>query len=138
MNNFIIRPATNADIPELQCLQRVGDLLTADENVFGPEQFQRYFNDGITLVAEHDNKVIGYILGEYLLGGGVIGWFIVVDVPFRGTKAAKMLITEFKRVAKEHGATWMIAYAVDPTHLAHEKMGAFVEKHTMREVLYRL
>jgi N-acetylglutamate synthase-like GNAT family acetyltransferase len=135
---MMIRKATLDDIPELQRLQVVGDLLTAAGEVWDDEWFAQYINRGITLVAECDSKIIGFILGEYLLLDLVICWLSVVDTEYRNGQAALALLNEFKRTAKDSGAKRIILYAIAKTALLHKRMGAYIEPHDFKEVLYIL
>ena len=138
MNDFIIRKATAKDIPEMQRLQTLGDLLTAADEVFEADWFIPYIKKGITLVATAGGKTIGYIMGEYLVGNGAISWFTVVDTEYRNGMVALGLFNEFKRIAAAHGVTWILSYVLKDTVPLHQRLGAHVEKHDFKEVLYYL
>lgn len=82
---------------------------------------------GWLLVAEHNDKVIGYICGEPLVHSGSMLWYHIVDKKFRGHGVGTMLLDYFEQVLKESGIEWFVAYtSKKKVTEMHQKRGAVV------------
>lgn len=124
-SKITIRPATQSDLVRAEYLFNEPELLLASGKPMPVEYLEVYLDDRCFLVAEDKDEVIGVIFGEYLKGGGVFLWYLIVDKKYRGRGVGTQLLLQFEQKAKANGRAWMILYA--PLH--NEKTKHFYKKH---------
>lgn len=111
-----IRKAANRDVVAVRKIAKVPGLTNPSGEVPRATWFKAQIRAGIFLVAENNKKVVGFVLGEKLLGTAVMIWMIGVTKAFRGAGIGKALMLAFeKECAKLHRDVFVAyAYAKNP------------------------
>ncbi|MCR4263340.1 MAG: GNAT family N-acetyltransferase [Candidatus Roizmanbacteria bacterium] len=106
-----VRPATINDLQ--QCEQLAQDPMLEFPSGGYPDKsyLEKYIDDTYFLVAEDDNRVVGFILGEPLKDNGTGLWFLIVHENYRRKGFAKKLLEEFFSRAKSHERKWIFLTA---------------------------
>jgi GNAT superfamily N-acetyltransferase len=106
-----IRKAQPKDFNDLRKMLRDADLVLLG-NDWSDQDFKNHSGKrGILQVAELDNKVVGFILGEELTGTWVIIHEMVVAKEHRGSRVFFELIKWFDDWLKSNGKTHTLIYA---------------------------
>lgn len=108
-----IRKVKISDFEECIKLLQDENLEGINGEYFKLEWLYDYLEDGLFLVAEEDDKIIGVAFGEYLKTDGVMLWMITVEKNHRNKGIGKLLLKEFENMCIERKRTWIILYATD-------------------------
>ena len=112
MPDIIVRPACEKDFEKIHDLQRESNVLAGGEVIAVDEMHEHVTHkNGIFLVAEAEDEIIGFIFGEKLVAAWVIGSYYAVRNDYRGTDAFRLLGREFLYRAKEIGGKHVFIYA---------------------------
>ncbi|RJO59389.1 N-acetyltransferase [Candidatus Parcubacteria bacterium] len=68
-------------------------------------------NRGIFLVASLNHKIVGFILGEKLIGIAVMVWLMAVEKNLRGQGIGRALVKAFEKTCLQQGRNLFVAYA---------------------------
>lgn len=138
MKDIIIRAATESDFKFVQKLQIDANLIDICTNsVESIECLKEYSEKGIFLIAEKQNVIIGFILGQLLLTKGSLLMYWVVAPEYRNKGIGTILLKRFKTIAKTMGAEWILSNVVDRGIMYHKRNNAVIgKKYT--EILYNL
>ncbi|MDR0319520.1 MAG: hypothetical protein LBH81_02155 [Rickettsiales bacterium] len=121
MQDVIIRKATLSDIPDLLRLQESCELARSDMEAFDEEELADFIEKGITIAAEKQGAgVVGFVMGELMLGGGALCQLEGMDEAHRNGLTARDLFMAFRAEAKARGARWIQLYAKEETAALHK------------------
>ena len=94
----MIRPATKEDLPACEQIGQIKEFKNPYEEYANDAKFmENYLDENFFLVAEDDDEIIGYIIGEELKGKGVMIWYVTVKEKMRGKGVGKKLLLEFEK-----------------------------------------
>ncbi|MBD5388772.1 GNAT family N-acetyltransferase [bacterium] len=102
-----IRRAQDADVKQVMALLHTTNLIDKETPYNSAEYFMQSCRDGVFLVATYDDKIIGMIHGEMLMGRGCVVWYFVVDEKMRGHGIGRQLFGAFETECKSRGASWL-------------------------------
>ena len=83
-------------IPEFSYLHKASD---ADSKKY----LMEFYKKGIILIAEDKNKIVGFIIGEFMLGNFIWIDGLTVRMDYRGKGIGKKLFNKFRDVLKAKG-----------------------------------
>ncbi len=133
---MIIRPMTDQDIPEVLHIGLEVEGFRVSENpedyFWSEAQLRRWVaSEDVLLVAESDDKVVGFVLTAHHRPTGKVTWENQVVLPeYRGQGIAKALIVEMEKRLKDQGATYLhFLTKTDNPHLDYYKK-SFEPGHT--------
>ncbi len=106
---MIIRKAKKEDIESVLKLTKIPefDNPNSSNNMESREYFKEYIKNGIFLVAKKDKETIGFVTGEFMLGGYVYIDALSVNSSLRGKGIGKKLIDSFEKIAKAKGVKYI-------------------------------
>ena len=99
-NNFIVRDFAKRDIPAVIDLEQRNFSDPWSESVFAEELDNP---NGVTLVAEHEGTVIGYINAHHVFENAHINTFCVKETA-RKKGVGTLLLTKLQQIVSEAGA----------------------------------
>ena len=108
-----IRKATMSDVAAIRCIANAPGLTNPGNAGCVPhtEWFKVQVRGGILLVATRKTKVVGFIMGEKLLGTVVMVWMMGVTEKLRGQGIGKALMNAFHHECTKQGKNIFVAYA---------------------------
>ena len=107
-----IRHATLKDCKKCAELSRVPELELPLEKYISEKYFKLFVDeDKMFFVAEDNNKIVGYILGEPMKGRLANLGLLAVDKKFRGKGVGKKLVDAMRKRCDEKGLTYLLLYA---------------------------
>lgn len=111
-----IREAEERDLPRCEELSVIPELEGPEGYHPSAKYFHSFLNRGLFLVAEEENRVVGYIAGEVLNGGDVYINYFVVDEAVRSRGIGNKLLEEFSQRVKKRGSTEIFLFASTDHH----------------------
>lgn len=102
-----IRPATLKDISECEKLAHDPHLRFPTGGYPDANYLKEYISEHFFLVAEQDEKIVGWILGEPLKSLGAALWFFIVDEQNRKRGIGSKLYDEFENHMRQAGREWI-------------------------------
>lgn len=109
---MIIRLAKPKDCKACHELSKIKELEVADGSYISEDYFKKMVDkDEMFFVAEKDNKIIGYLLGEPLKGDMAFLSLLAVDESQRGKGIGKQLLNKFEEQCKNKKLNPIIFYA---------------------------
>ena len=121
---MIIRDALKKDLPECERIIQIPELKFCNNGYPNNYFLHNYLEKDYFLVAEENNKIIGFILGEKLKSDYIIIWYLAVDKNHRGNGIGSRLLDEYEKRAKANGFKW----AMLQSHLDSKKNMEFYQK----------
>ena len=107
-----IRKATKKDIGSIVELSKIEELKTATGGFISESYFNEFIDEnGIVFVAEDNDNIIGYVLGEPMKGKLANLGLLAVHKDRRGQGIGKMLVDAFRKECDERGLTFILLYA---------------------------
>ena len=107
-----IRLAKLDDCKKCEELSRIKELKPATGNYITEEYFKLFVDkDEMFFVAEENNSIVGYVLGEPMKGSMANLGLVAVDKKFRGKSIGKKLIKEFRAKCDKKGLKFILLYA---------------------------
>ena len=95
---ILIRPASHKDCETCAQLSRIEELATPDGDHLRVEFFSANVDeDEMFIVAEENEQVMGYVLGQPMKGGYAYLSLLAVDARMRGRGLGKTLVDAFLR-----------------------------------------
>ncbi len=106
---MIIRAAKKQDIDSVITLTKIPefDNPNSTNNIESQDYFKEYIAKGIFLVAEENDKIVGFITGEFMLGSYVYIDALSVDPKMRGKGIGKKLTAALEKEAKKKGTKYV-------------------------------
>lgn len=130
-----IRPAQKADLPAVYQLAQAKELHAASHQ-FAERWWIRDFLKAKQpfFVAEVDQQVVGFTLGECATGKVAIRHLTAVAQQHRGLGIGQMLMTAFERECRRRGMTCILLYMSGGQHWAklHQRHG-YIRGSVVRE-----
>lgn len=123
-DNIIFRPAQKKDISGIQTVMGQETQILSSGQVWSKKDILDYFPHNMVLVAEHDNRVVGFVIAEKLVGNGALIQLRVVDKKYRGHGIGTELSDYTEQVMRDLGIEWFLSYAVPQVAAFHKKRGA--------------
>lgn len=111
MQDITIRNAVKEDLLQCEKLGQIEEFKLASGGWLDAKFLENYISPDYFLVAENNNQIIGYLIGEPLKGNGVMLCFLVVKENMRKKGIGKKLLKEFEKRCRENGAEWILLYA---------------------------
>ena len=108
---MVIRNVQEKDFNQCLELLKEEELKDANGDYFKKEWLYDYLSDGLFLVAETENDIVGLIFGETLKPDGVMLWMFAVDKNFRRLGIGKKLLAEFENKCRKMNKNWIILYS---------------------------
>lgn len=105
-----IRLATLRDLDSCGKLGRISEFELPSGGHLDKTFLENYLGD-LFLVVEYNGNVIGYAIGEPLVGKVTLLWFMTIKEKFRGRGLGEKLVKEFEGKCKKLGMEWIILYA---------------------------
>ena len=122
-----VRKAVVGDLKRVYELSKIKELYTAAgdviplhyfENVIGPET--------VFLVAEEEDKIVGYSIANILPGKLALWQLLAVDPAFQSKGIGKILANKIKEECLERGLDWITGYVSKSNEKAlrfHKSLG---------------
>ncbi len=135
-----IRPATENDLQACEELSKIEEFRFADGGYPSKEFYSAYLDATYFLVAEENNEVIGFVVGEGLKHNLVMLWFLTVEESKRSQGIGKKLYEAFKENVEKLGSKHILLYSPTSNKRSHNfyrKLG-FFEGATAIEFLKEL
>lgn len=106
-----IRLAKIEDCKACAELSKIKELETNGDYV--PEDYFKLLvdDDEMFFIAESENKVVGFIVGEPMKGGLAFMSILAVDTSLRGKGIGKKLVETFRKKCYEKGLKFIVFYA---------------------------
>lgn len=121
-----IRQMKLSDIPTILTIGRNTEGFRVDESsdhcFWSEDQLKRWVaSDDVNLVAECDNRVVGFVLTAHHRPTGKVTWENQVVLPeYRGRGIGQALVTEMEKYLKAEGAVYLHALTkTNNPHLSH-------------------
>jgi len=109
---MIIRLATKKDCISCAELSKIKELKDPHGDFISEEYFRNFVDvDEMFFVAEDNNKIVGYILGEPLKCNLALLGLLTVSEKFRGQGIGKQLIKAFRDSCDNHNVEYIFFYA---------------------------
>lgn len=124
LENIVLRPAQKKDSAAIQDLMVNEKQILSGNEVWAKESIKTYIENGFVFVAEQDDHVVGFVIGERLLDGGALVQLRIVEPDLRGQGIGVMLSDYFEQALYDMGITWMLSYARPDVAAFHKKRGA--------------
>ncbi len=121
---MIIRPALKRDLIECGKLGDIPEFELPGGGHIDKKFMENYLDKNFFLVAQENSKIIGYIVGEPLKGGGVIVWYMTIKKGNQGKGFGKKLLSEFEKRCRQNGRNYIELYGP----LSNKKTLGFYEK----------
>jgi len=98
-----IRKATTNDLEPIASMMRIPEfgIMKTASNTSNKEYLQEFLEKGILIVAEENTTVIGFIAGEWSLGGIIWINLLAVNEHMRGQGIGQQLISRAIAIARE-------------------------------------
>src|SRR3989338_5856600 len=122
---MLIRQATKKDLKQCERLGKIPEFELPSGGYMKAQWLESYLDPDFFMIAEEKDRVIGYFLGEKLIGGVGLLWYIMVHKDFRGKGFGTKLLNEFERRVKKRGIDWIVLYGP----ALNKKTIRFYEKH---------
>jgi len=107
-----IRPARNDDCKKCAEFSQINELRTAGGRYISEEYFRECVDDDeMFIVAELDEEVVGYILGEPMKGNIAYLSLLTVSGNHRGKGIGKKLINAFLKRCEKKSLSYISLYA---------------------------
>ena len=107
-----IRLATKKDCKRCAELSKIAELKPTIGGYITPNYFKNFVDkDKMFFVAEENNEVLGYILGEPLKGKLALLGLLSVDKKARDKGIGRKLVETFRRRCKQKKLTYTLIYA---------------------------
>ena len=107
-----VRKATKGDIASIVELSKIAELKTAAGGFISESYFKEFMDEaGIVYVAEDNDDIVGYVLGEPMKGKLANLGLLSVHKDRRGEGIGKMLLEAFREACDERGLTFILLYA---------------------------
>lgn len=92
-------------------LSKIKELETNGDYV--PEDYFKLLvdDDEMFFIAEFENKIVGFIVGEPMKGGLAFMSILTVDTNLRGKGIGKLLVEAFRKRCDEKGLKFIVFYA---------------------------
>ncbi len=136
---FTIRKAKLSDVAAIRRIANAPGLTNPGNSGGVPhaDWFKILVRGGIFLVAIKDKKVVGFIMGEKLLGTAVMVWMMGVTTKLRGQGIGKMLMNAFHQQCAKQGKDIFVAYgyAKNPVIIKMLKKYGFSQGHLYYEFI---
>lgn len=77
-------------------------------------------SNSLFYVYETNNKIIGFILGEKMIGNGLLIWMSGVYEEYINKGIGVRLYNHIEKIAKESGLKWLIVYGYLDNDIVHK------------------
>lgn len=109
---YAISHAKKEDCQKCAEMSAVPELITIDGGFITTEYLIEFIDTkGILFVAKEGRLVLGYVLGEILVGGFAYISFLVVDKTSRSKRIGKKLLNKFEDYCRDKGAKYIFLHA---------------------------
>ncbi len=105
-----IRPAIKNDLAACEKLALIPEFVTTEGNYVDKKSLENYLDPNYFLVAENDNQIIGFAVGEPLKGKGFMLLYITIKKGMQGRGIGKKLLKELENRCREQSIRWIELY----------------------------
>lgn len=118
----MIRKANLNDVYSINeiCQSTKALISTTDDNNYISWLSQHVISDSLLYVYEIDNKIVGFILGEKMIGHGLMVWMTGVYEEFNNKGIGVRLYNYLENAAKNIGIKWLIIYGYMDNDVVHK------------------